>query len=160
MAVNKVIFGGETVIDLTADTVTADKMLSGTTAHGKNGSPVTGTIESFDGAYECSGESTGGGGGVNCIVNVTTTDGGETWTADKTYAEITAIVESGALPVVAANLTEIFGSAIIFFCPLSINLGDGFAFANFTPSIGSELVVSMYPDDSVEVAMIPFDRGG
>ena len=44
MAVNKVIFGGETVVDLTADTVTAAKMLSGTTAHDKSGTKVTGTI--------------------------------------------------------------------------------------------------------------------
>lgn len=44
MAVNKVVFGGETVIDLTADTVTAGKMLSGTTAHDKSGAKVTGTI--------------------------------------------------------------------------------------------------------------------
>lgn len=44
MAVNKVIFGGETVVDLTTDTVTAEKMLSGTTAHDKSGAKVTGTI--------------------------------------------------------------------------------------------------------------------
>lgn len=44
MAVNKVVFGGETLVDLTADTVTADKMLSGTTAHDKSGAKVTGTI--------------------------------------------------------------------------------------------------------------------
>lgn len=44
MAVNKVIFGGETVIDLTNDTVVASKMLSGTTAHDKAGNAVTGTI--------------------------------------------------------------------------------------------------------------------
>lgn len=44
MAVNKVIFGGETVVDLTTDTVTAAKMLSGTTAHDKSGTKVTGTI--------------------------------------------------------------------------------------------------------------------
>lgn len=33
MAINKVIYGGETLIDLTGDTVTADKILSGFTAH-------------------------------------------------------------------------------------------------------------------------------
>lgn len=33
MAINKVIYGGETLIDLTSDTVTADKILSGFTAH-------------------------------------------------------------------------------------------------------------------------------
>ena len=34
---------GTTLIDLTADTVTAEGMLSGVTAHGKNGAPITGT---------------------------------------------------------------------------------------------------------------------
>ena len=35
--INKVIYGGETLIDLTGDTVTADKILSGFTAHDKGG---------------------------------------------------------------------------------------------------------------------------
>ena len=37
MAINKVIYGGETLIDLTGDTVTADKILSGFTAHDQGG---------------------------------------------------------------------------------------------------------------------------
>lgn len=45
MAINKVIYGGETLIDLTSDTVTADKILSGFTAHDKGGEPITGTCE-------------------------------------------------------------------------------------------------------------------
>lgn len=45
MAINKVIYGGETPIDLTGDTVTADKILSGFTAHDKGGEPITGTCE-------------------------------------------------------------------------------------------------------------------
>lgn len=47
MAINKIIYGGETLIDLTGDTVTADKILSGFTAHDKAGEPITGTCE-FD----------------------------------------------------------------------------------------------------------------
>ena len=43
MAINKVIYGGNTLIDLTGDTVTADKMLTGYTAHGKDGEAITGT---------------------------------------------------------------------------------------------------------------------
>lgn len=41
--INKVIYGGQTLIDLTADTVTADKILSGYTAHDKSGAIITGT---------------------------------------------------------------------------------------------------------------------
>ena len=42
--VNKVIFGDETLIDLSSDTVATNKMLSGTTAHDKSGANITGNI--------------------------------------------------------------------------------------------------------------------
>ena len=45
--INKVIYGGNTLIDLTADTITADKILSGYTAHAASGAPITGTC-TFD----------------------------------------------------------------------------------------------------------------
>lgn len=41
--VSKVVYGVTTLIDLTADTVTADKLASGYTAHGRDGAPITGT---------------------------------------------------------------------------------------------------------------------
>ena len=41
--INKVIYGGKTLIDLTSDTATADKVLSGYTFHDKSGAIVTGT---------------------------------------------------------------------------------------------------------------------
>ena len=41
--INKIIYGGRTLIDLTSDTVTADKILSGYTAHDKSGAVITGT---------------------------------------------------------------------------------------------------------------------
>ena len=44
MAYNKVIYGGNTLIDLTSDTVTACSLLSGITAHNKAGAVVEGTI--------------------------------------------------------------------------------------------------------------------
>lgn len=43
---NKVTFAGKTLIDLTGDTVTADKILSGYTAHDKSGKKITGTFMS------------------------------------------------------------------------------------------------------------------
>ena len=42
---NKVIINGTTYIDLSSDTVAAGKMLSGTTAHDKNGASITGNIQ-------------------------------------------------------------------------------------------------------------------
>lgn len=41
--VNKVVYGGTILIDLTGDTVTADKVLTGYTAHDKSGATITGT---------------------------------------------------------------------------------------------------------------------
>ena len=41
--INKLVVGNETKFDLTADTVTADKLLEGATAHDKSGAPITGT---------------------------------------------------------------------------------------------------------------------
>lgn len=45
MAISKVIYGGETLIDLTADTIKKDKLLKGYTAHGADGEVITGTCE-------------------------------------------------------------------------------------------------------------------
>lgn len=40
--ISKVVYGGKTLIDLTSDTVTADKLLSGVIAHDKSGAAITG----------------------------------------------------------------------------------------------------------------------
>lgn len=44
---SKIVFGGEVLMDLTADTIKPDKLLKGYTAHGADGEPITGTCE-FD----------------------------------------------------------------------------------------------------------------
>ena len=49
MGINKVQYGNTTLIDLTSDTVTADKLMQGYTAHDRSGTLITGT-------------ATGGGG--------------------------------------------------------------------------------------------------
>lgn len=46
-AISKVIYGNTTLIDLTADTVAANKLLSGYTAHGADGEAITGSC-TFD----------------------------------------------------------------------------------------------------------------
>lgn len=43
MSVNKVEIDGETVLDLTSDTVTSDNLAYGITAHGANGEVIVGT---------------------------------------------------------------------------------------------------------------------
>ena len=44
MAVNKVTYGGKTLVDLTSDTVTPDKLADGVTAHDKSGNKITGAL--------------------------------------------------------------------------------------------------------------------
>lgn len=47
MGKSKIIYGGEVLIDLTSDTIMADVLLAGYTAHGKDGEPIEGTC-TFD----------------------------------------------------------------------------------------------------------------
>lgn len=44
MAINKVEYSGETLIDLTSDTVSQDTLIAGVTAHAANGEKITGTF--------------------------------------------------------------------------------------------------------------------
>lgn len=47
MGVSKVVYGGQSLIDLTSDTVKKDKLLKGYTAHGADGELITGICD-FD----------------------------------------------------------------------------------------------------------------
>lgn len=47
MGVSKIVYGGQSLIDLTSDTVKKDKLLEGYTAHGADGELITGTCD-FD----------------------------------------------------------------------------------------------------------------
>lgn len=47
MAVNKVVYGNRSLIDLTNDTVTADTLAVGKTAHAADGSIITGTMKNW-----------------------------------------------------------------------------------------------------------------
>lgn len=49
MAINKVIYGTSTLIDLTTDTVAVDTLGKDTTAHDKSGTVITGTLENSGG---------------------------------------------------------------------------------------------------------------
>lgn len=60
MAYNKVIYGGNTLIDLTGDTVDAAHLLTGYTAHGKDGEAITGAC-SYDAD---TGDATAGAGDI------------------------------------------------------------------------------------------------
>lgn len=119
---NKVVVNGETILDLTQDTVEPSSLLKGTTAHDKSGAQVTGTYEapvtsvnSKTGAVVLSASDVGaqpaitangflkgdGSGNITAdkpvfTVNITPTEEGSSiYTADKTVAEIVAAHEAG-----------------------------------------------------------------
>lgn len=52
MAVSKVVYGGRTLVDLTADTVDATKLSLGSTAHGADGEKVAGTAPRYGGTTD------------------------------------------------------------------------------------------------------------
>ena len=56
MAISKVVYGANTLIDLTADTVTAGTLAKGTTAHLANGNGVTGTLKRAYAFVQTSGD--------------------------------------------------------------------------------------------------------
>ena len=58
MAVNKVIYDGDTLIDLSGDTVTAAQLLTGVTAHDKAGNPITGTYKTPSGTVNITANGT------------------------------------------------------------------------------------------------------
>lgn len=45
MGINKVVYDNQTLIDLTEDTVTADQLFEGTTAHDASGTQIIGTAK-------------------------------------------------------------------------------------------------------------------
>ena len=90
-SINKVIFGSDTLIDLTADTVAPETLGKGVTAHDKSGAAIIGTAD-FGGG--------GGGGSIPSAtkkdVNFYDYDG--TILYSYTVAEAAALTELPALP--------------------------------------------------------------
>lgn len=52
MAISKVVYNEQTLIDLTGDTVTSASLLSGYTAHGADGEPILGMAQTGTNDYE------------------------------------------------------------------------------------------------------------
>lgn len=48
MGKSKVVYNNETLIDLSSDSVTPQKLLKGATAHNANGDPIVGTLSDAD----------------------------------------------------------------------------------------------------------------
>ena len=94
MAVNKVVLGDQTLIDLTADSVTPDKLFKGITAHNMKGESIVGTME---------GGSTPSEPTDNTAVIFADYDGNliDTWTKDE-------VASKTALPTPPAHSGLVF----------------------------------------------------
>lgn len=107
MAVSKVIYGNTTLIDLTADTITAEHIESGYTAHGANGEAIIGTLKIATGISATSPTKTEYNQGdtldlTGLVVTATYTDGTtEDVTSQCTFnpADGSVLTEAGTIPI-------------------------------------------------------------
>lgn len=103
MGVSKVIFGGDTLIDLTNDSVTADMLAKGAAAHDAAGEQIVGTLD------------------VKGTFYVTLTKGnGNSATADKTPKEVYAAYAAGYAVYALVKFTTSYP----FILPLAYALSD------------------------------------
>lgn len=106
MAVNKVVFGSETLIDLTEDTATADTVAEGYTLHLANGQRTTGTAK-YAASPTANGPATVSNGLHYAQVDSTSTSTAYTVTIpgiDSYYDGLTVVLKNGVVTS-AANFT-------------------------------------------------------
>ena len=95
-----VLSSGEVLMDLTQDTVVADKLLKGFTAHGKDGAPITGSCE-FDAD---TGDATAGAAEILAGKTAYVTGSKVTGTMPNNGAKTLSITEKGK--PVPSNIRE------------------------------------------------------
>lgn len=111
MGVNKVDYNGETLIDLTGDTVTPDTLAAGATAHDMAGNPITGTMKQNSSGGEAVTEVFF----VNGTFDMTTL----TFATSVTYADI--VYACDADKYIVARAAARIGTTVtnVIFLPLS-----------------------------------------
>lgn len=65
MAVNKVIYDGNTLIDLTGDSVTPETLMTGITAHNRAGKAISGRLQAVKLTVDSNGNGTLTGAGMS-----------------------------------------------------------------------------------------------
>lgn len=128
MAANKVAINGKTILDLTQDTVTADKMVSGVTAHDKSGKQITGTKK-----YGSGFRVTGAYASARTTVDGTTYNGEQTADMGDFYID-SASKFTPQVYIPKSKFSTVFGDATI---------ADVLAGASFTGADGTKKVGAM-----------------
>lgn len=157
MAINKVVLNDVVKLDLTADTVTADKLKQGETAHDAAGNPITGTmtvttptltvktnagasVTATKGDYTVSGTADSSG---FCVLDLP--EFGE-WTVTASLSGNTATVAANVL----ASYNEKAYTVISASISGNLSSHSGYVKINGT-TYSSETVVSVYAGQSVTV---------
>lgn len=128
MAANKVEINGKTILDLTGDTVTADKLVSGVTAHDKSGTKITGTKK-----YGSGFRVTGAYASARTTVDGTTYNGEQTADMGDFYID-SASKFTPQVYIPKSKFSTVFGDATI---------ADVLAGASFTGADGTKKVGAM-----------------
>lgn len=92
----------------------------------------------------------GGGGAGNFVVNVALDIGSGSASGDKTFAEMVAAIESGALPVAAVDMSAL-GAGIFFVMITAYSSENGIIFVINMPD--TALQISCGPDNTWQVQM-------
>ena len=139
MAVNKIIYNGATLLDLTSDTVTADDLAAGVTATGADGKPVVGLLPKVTIDTELSMSST------NPVQNKTITAALSNLDIDiATNSEIDAalnLAEIGVLPENGVVPVSMGGTGAVTATEARANLG-----ASATTDFASIAFTGSYKD--------------
>ena len=106
MGVNLVVINGQTKLDLTSDTVTADTLQKGKIAHNASGDLITGELE---GASGVSREDNTSGGETITVTSDGSSGGGE-W-----ESEMTALIQRGSPTKLPAGL-KVIGEYAFYGC--------------------------------------------
>ena len=160
MAINKVVYDGKTLIDLTDSTVSTTSLAEGATAYNASGMKVTGTMPTSVVLYDKSQsltevqkaqarENIGAQATGECAFYVTITGADGVYTADKTVAEIYEAWGANRAMYCDCTYSEngFFGSNIIL-NPILV-MEDGAMFGAYD---GAEFLVAMVMADGAFVS--------
>lgn len=136
MTINKVIFGGETLVDLTNDTVSTDTLAKGVTAHDKTGASIVGTMSSGGG-----GASTKYGATVDTFLGDVDTNG-------------VLQVPTVQIDLVFDGVTDIGDNALQYFA-YSSKIINSASFPNLTQITGTNALYNAFGSSSIRFVSFP-----